>query len=172
MNEQEVARLDDDDDWEKRRQEYEAHIEALSGSLRTCPTHGNAATIDKGYEGDLSILAVECGCWLQAEYYDSIDECVGEWNKQPQVDALRARIAALETPVAANALPLPDGPGWWGHDDNGKKRFVVRFAQWKVVGAKVTLVWGEDAYPITYEVRSFKQDCPGKWYRISVPWQE
>lgn len=82
----------DDDEWEKQQEEYEAHVEELSKSLRPCPQHGNPASIDEGYEGELSILAVECGCWLKAEYYDSIDLCVWAWNNQPQIDALTAQL--------------------------------------------------------------------------------
>jgi hypothetical protein len=87
------------DDWDLRQAKYETHLLTLSGTLRTCPTHGNRAHIEKGYEGDLSIMALECGCWLEAQYYDSIDECVDAWNNQPQIDRINARIAELEANV-------------------------------------------------------------------------
>lgn len=90
-----MSTFDDDGEWERQQQEYEAHVEQLSASLRTCAIHGNPAAIDKGYEGELSILADPCGCWSESQYYTSIDECVEAWNKQPQIDALTQRIATL-----------------------------------------------------------------------------
>lgn len=92
--------IDDDNEWEKRHLEYEAHIDELSKSLRVCAIHGNPASINNGYESELSILADPCGCWLQAEYYDSIDECVEAWNKQPRIDAMQSTIAALRERIA------------------------------------------------------------------------
>lgn len=85
----------DDDEWQKQRDEYAAHVESLSKTLRPCACHGNAAAIEDGYEGELWIMAVECGCWSQAQYFDSIDECVAEWNNQPNIDRHEADLAAL-----------------------------------------------------------------------------
>lgn len=99
---------DDDNEWEKRHLEYEAHIDELSKSLRVCAIHGNPASINSGYESELSILADPCGCWLQAEYYDSIDECVEAWNKQPRIDAMQATIAALRERIATLEAELVD----------------------------------------------------------------
>jgi hypothetical protein len=88
------------DDWDLQQAKYETHLLALSGTLRTCPTHGNRAHIEKGYEGDLSIMALECGCWLEAQYYNSIDECVAAWNNQPQIDALNHVLDGWEKTAA------------------------------------------------------------------------
>jgi hypothetical protein len=96
---------------------YEDEIEA---SLKPCPRCNGKALIENFDE----ILCDSCGLW-SGDDWPSLDEAVEWWNKQPHIEALKARIAELEAQLAATWQPVEsgykhesiytvdDGKRWW-----------------------------------------------------------
>lgn len=67
--------------------EIEDQIERLNPTVRGCIKHNNKAQIEADMQGEV-ILAVECGCYMDCNTFDSLEEAVNWWNERPYVDEL------------------------------------------------------------------------------------
>lgn len=89
------------------------------------------------------------------------------------VDAIDAALAAL-TALDEQPTPLdmPDGPGWWAHDNNGRQRLAVHLRVFHVQNNMVHYQWGDDDhYKFVLTSEQFNLAWPGKWYRLTMPWE-
>jgi hypothetical protein len=108
-----------DEEWEQKRAEEDARIEALSKTLKPCTTHGNPCSIEEDFDC-MIILAPECGCWANMEGYDSIEEMVEHWNNQPQIDRLQTELEYLRRRIAYYEEPIPSEAGRCAHRFTGE----------------------------------------------------
>lgn len=102
-------------------------------------------------------------CDITIEPFVTKSIAIAMWNR-------RTPAPHLASPKV-QPLDMPDGPGWWAHDDSGRQQFVVHLPTFEVYPDKVRYQWGDDDHFVfVLPVATFKRTWPGKWYRVTLPW--
>lgn len=59
----------------------------LNPTIRPCTKHNNPAHVEADIQGEF-ILAPECGCFMETNVFDSLEDAVQWWNDRPYLDSL------------------------------------------------------------------------------------